>query len=296
MKKKKLLFICNAHAGKGLIKNKLVGILDIFAQAGYETTIHLTQEQGDAISAVKEKEEGFALVVCSGGDGTLDEVVTGMMQSEENIPIGYIPAGSTNDFARSLHIPIDMGKAAGIAVSGNYYACDTGSFNDDFFIYIAAFGIFTEVSYETSQEVKNVLGHMAYILNGMRKLSAIKSYHLKVKTKELDYEDDYIFGMVTNSFSVGGFKSITGKEVRLDDGLFEVTLIRRPKNALELQAILTSLVTEETDETYMHTFKTASVTMFSEEKIPWTLDGEFGGDWGKVMIKNNQKAIRIAVP
>ncbi len=296
MKKKKMLFICNAHAGKGLVKNKLLSILNTFTQAGYEITIHLTQKQGDAVCAVKEREEGYALVVCSGGDGTLDEVVTGMMLSGEKKSIGYIPAGSTNDFAKSLKLPRNMEKAAKTIVDSVYYACDVGSFNDDYFVYIAAFGIFTEVSYETSQEVKNVLGHMAYLLNGMRKLSTIKSYRLKVTAANLEYEDDYIFGMITNSFSVGGFKSITGKEVKLDDGLFEVTLIKRPKNALELQAILTAFVMEEADERYMHTFKASSLQITSEERIPWTLDGEFGGDWQEVSIVNNRRAIEIAVP
>lgn len=296
MEKKKMLFICNAHAGKGLVKNKLLAILNTFTQAGYEITIHLTQKQGDAVCAVKEREEGYALVVCSGGDGTLDEVVTGMMLSGKKKSIGYIPAGSTNDFAKSLKLPRNMEKAARTIVDSVYYACDVGSFNDDYFVYIAAFGIFTEVSYETRQEMKNVLGHMAYLLNGMRKLSSIKSYRLKVTAGNLEYEDDYIFGMITNSFSVGGFKSITGKEVKLDDGLFEVTLIKRPKNALELQAILTSFVMEEADERYMHTFKASSLQINSEERIPWTLDGEFGGDWQEVSIVNNRRAIEIAVP
>lgn len=291
-----MLFICNAHAGKGLVKNKLLAILNTFTQAGYEITIYLTQKQGDAVCAVKEREEGYALVVCSGGDGTLDEVVTGMMLSKEKKSIGYIPAGSTNDFARSLKLPRNMEKAAQTIVDGVYYACDIGTFNDDYFVYIAAFGIFTEVSYETRQEVKNVLGHMAYLLNGMRKLSAIKSYHLKITAGSLQYEDDYIFGMITNSFSVGGFKSITGKEVKLDDGLFEITLIKRPKNALELQAILSSFVMEVADERYMHTFKASSLNITAEESIPWTLDGEYGGDWKEVSIVNNRKAIEIAVP
>ncbi len=298
MKKRKLLFVCNAHAGKGTIKNKLTAILDIFTKAGYEITIHLTQKSGDAVTAICGREPVYQLIVCSGGDGTLDEVVTGMMQcpTEERVPIGYIPTGSTNDFAKSLHIPMNMKNAADVAVSEHYFSCDIGSFNHDFFVYIAAFGIFTEVSYETSQDVKNVLGHMAYILNGMRKISTIKSYHLKVKAGKQEYEDDFIFGMITNSFSVGGFKSITGKKVRLDDGMFEVTLIKVPKNAMELQAILASLVSAETDERYMHTFKAAEIYIESKEIIPWTLDGEFGGGWKRVIIKNNQKAIQVAIP
>lgn len=294
--KKKLLFIYNAHAGKAQIRSKLVGILDVFAQEGYEVTVAPTQKQGDAVCFVREREDYFDMIVCSGGDGTLDEVVTGMVQSKSSLPLGYIPCGSTNDYARSLKIPNNMLRAAYIAVTGETLSCDIGKFNQDAFIYIAAFGLFTDVSYETRQSVKNVLGHMAYILEGMKRIPSVKTYHFKVTYEDVELEDDFIFGMVTNSLSVGGFKRITGKNVELDDGVFEVTLIKMPKNAFELNKILVSLTTRILDTDYMYCFKAAHVTFESEEELPWTLDGEFGGIHRKVDIENLHRALEIKIP
>lgn len=170
---KKLLFVYNPKAGKAGIKSKLADILDIFAGAGYEITILPTRKRDDARAAVAGRSRDYDLVVCSGGDGTLDEAVTGMIQSGFQTPIGYIPAGSTNDFGGSLALPKNMVEAARTIVEGKNFACDVGSFNEDIFVYIAAFGLFTDVSYETGQEMKNMLGHMAYILEGMKRLSAI---------------------------------------------------------------------------------------------------------------------------
>ena len=212
---KKALFILNPHSGKGLIKNHLLEILDILVKADYEVTVYPTQSRGDAERVMRERDKDYALVVCSGGDGTLDEIVTGMIQSGFKTTIGYIPAGSTNDFARSLKSPTTMKKAAEVIAAGNIFACDVGRFNRDVFVYIAAFGLFTEVSYGTPQEMKNMLGHMAYILEGVRQLANIKSYALKVtyvseNGEEKVIEGDFIYGMVTNSHSIGGFKSIAG--------------------------------------------------------------------------------------
>lgn len=296
MAEKKLLFIYNPRAGKGQIKNNLLDILDVFAKAGYEITVHPTQCRKEAIHVAADKTAKYDLVVCSGGDGTLDEVVTGIMKSVRRRPIGYIPAGSTNDFANSLSIPRNMVQAAEAAVNGIPFACDIGSFNESTFVYIAAFGLFTEVSYETRQEVKNVLGHMAYILEGMKKLSSIKSYHLKITTQDTVIEDDFLYGMVTNSVSVGGFKGITGKYVDLSDGVFEVTLVKRPRNLEGLNEILTALTRQDIDTSTMYCFKTSYLKMESEEELAWTLDGEFGGKHTEVVIENQKQALHIMVP
>ena len=218
------------------------------------------------------------------------------MQSNKLVPVGYIPAGSTNDFANSLGIPKNMKAAAETVVDGRLFACDIGAFNDDTFVYIAAFGLFTDVSYETKQEYKNVLGHMAYILEGMKRLPSIKSYQMKFTAENLEIEGDFIFGMITNSMSVGGFKRITGKYVELDDGEFEVTLIKRPTNAIELNQILTDLVNRNIDTDQMYCFKTASLHIESEEEVPWTLDGEFGGKHYVVDMQNRKQALEIRVP
>lgn len=296
MEKKKLLFIYNPKAGKGKIRNSLIDILDTFTKAGYEVTVHPTQYEGEAIEAVRKRAGEYELVVCSGGDGTLDEVVAGVMKSESGRLIGYIPAGSTNDFANSLGLPKNMKNAAEVAVGGRPYACDIGSFNGNSFVYIAAFGLFTEVSYETSQEVKNVLGHMAYLLEGVKKLAAIKSYQMKITTQDTVIEGDFIYGMVTNSISVGGFKGITGKFVDLSDGVFEVTLIKRPKSLEELNHIIGALTLRDIDAAQMYCFKTSYLKIETAEEVAWTLDGEFGGKHTEVVIENRKQALEIMIP
>lgn len=292
---KKLFFVVNGHSGKGQIKNKLLDIIDIMIKEGYHVQVHTTQEREDATKVVREQAKYYDLVVCSGGDGTLDEAVTGMMQSEVRTPLGYIPAGSTNDFANSLEIPKDMIQAAKTAVLGVPFSCDVGEFNGDYFIYVAAFGIFTDVSYATSQELKNALGHVAYILEGAKRLHTIKSYHMRVEYDGNEIEGDFLLGMITNSTSVGGFKNMTGKDVKLDDGMFEVTLIHKPKNIIELNTIIASLTNLKDETDLIDSFRADSVKFYSEEEIPWTLDGEFGGDHKEVQIKDHCKAVDIMI-
>lgn len=292
---KKLLFVYNPKAGKAKIKSKLADIMDVFAAAGFETTVYPTRKKGDAVEIVANRKPIYDLVVCSGGDGTLDEVVTGMTQSSFRTPIGYIPAGSTNDFGGSLHLPKNMVEAAECVVKGRNFPCDVGAFNSDVFVYIAAFGIFTEVSYETDQEIKNALGHMAYVLEGMKRLPSVKPQHLKVTYDDKTIEDDFIFGMITNSVSVGGFKNITGKNVQLDDGVFEVTLIKYPKNPVELTQIMNSLMNRDIDTGTTYCFRTSSIRLESDEEIAWTLDGENGGSHTDVYIENRHRAVEIRI-
>ena len=207
-----------------------------------------------------------------------------------------MPAGTTNDFAKSLKISGNMQKAAADIVNGREYACDAGIFNDDIFVYIAAFGLFTDVSYETKQQVKNVLGHLAYVLEGAKRISSIPVYHIKAEYEGNVLEGDYMFGMITNSRSVGGFSKITGKNVDLNDGLFEVTLIKAPYNMVELNLIVTSILGNKIHSDYMQTFKTSAITVESAEEIPWTLDGEFGGKHKTVSIRNAFQALHLIIP
>lgn len=292
---KKMLFIYNPNSGRGLLKPKLSDVLDIFVKGGYEVTVYPTQKYHDAVRKMGEYEEQYDLVACSGGDGTLDEVVTGMMKREDKVPIGYIPAGTTNDFASSLHISKNMLEAADTVVNGVPFACDVGEFNEDYFVYIAAFGLFTDVSYETKQSMKNVLGHLAYILEGTKRIFNIPSYRIKVTHDGETIEDEFIYGMVTNSRSVGGFKGITGKNVVFDDGKFEVTLFKTPRNPMELNEILGALALRKINPKRMYSFKTNEVHFETEEEIPWTLDGEFGGVHEEVVVKDCQKALEIMV-
>ena len=292
---KKLLFVYNPKAGKALIRNKLADILDIFARAGYELTVVPTQKRGDAREVVEKRTDDYEIVACSGGDGTLDEVVTGMIRSGIRTPIGYIPAGSTNDFGGSLSLPKKMVNAAETIVQGRNFPCDVGTFNDDIFVYIAAFGLFTDVSYETGQDMKNILGYIAYLLEGMKRLSSVHSFPMKACWEGNEVEEDFIFGMITNSVSVGGFKNITGKHVKLDDGVFEVTLIKNPKNPVELNNIMLALLNRNIDSDAMYCFRTAELSLESEESVAWTLDGENGGSHKKVVIRNMYRGMEIRV-
>ena len=288
-----MLFVFNPKAGKGKIKTHLLDIVDIFSSHDYEIIIRSTQAPRDAYEKAKEYANSVDMIVCSGGDGTLDEVVTGIMEAESSVPIGYIPAGSTNDFANSLFMPKNMTKVAEMIMEEELYHCDIGRFNQKTFAYVAAFGLFTDVSYETDQDLKNVLGHVAYVLEGVKRLFDIKSYHMKVTSDEVQAEDDFIVGMITNSRSVGGFKNLTGKNVDMNDGLFEVTLIAHPKNPLQLQEIITALVMAADNTDLIYSFKTKKLTIESDEEVPWTLDGEFGGDHSYVDIENRHKALNL---
>ena len=292
---KRMLFVYNPNAGKGLLKPKLSDVLDIFVKAGYEVVVYPTQCYKDGYRKICSMEDQYDLVVCSGGDGTLDEVVTGMMKRKKRVPIGYIPTGTTNDFASSLHISKDILSAAYTAVHGNPFACDIGTFNQDVFVYVAAFGLFTDVSYQTNQNLKNAIGHAAYVLEGAKRLSNIPSYRIRITHDGEVIEDEFMIGMVTNSKSVAGFRSIMGKKVLFDDGEFEVTLIRKPKNPIELQEIITSLLIESFDTDNMYTFKANSITFEAESEIPWTLDGEFGGQHEFVEIRNRKQALEIMI-
>ncbi|MCI8713333.1 MAG: YegS/Rv2252/BmrU family lipid kinase [Ruminococcus sp.] len=292
---KKMLFIYNPNAGMGLLKPQLSDVLDTFVKGGYEVTVYPTQQRQDAMEKTRAYTEKYDLVVCSGGDGTLDEVVTGMSMREERVSIGYIPAGTTNDFASSLHIPRDMLEAAEVAVNGKPFPCDVGAFNDNYFVYIAAFGLFTDVSYETDQRMKNILGHLAYVLEGTKKIFNVPSYRIRVSHDGERVEDEFMFGMVTNSRSVGGFKGIIGQNVAFDDGLFEVTLIKTPRTPMDVNEIVTALLGKQIDSTHMYCFRTGSIRFESGEEIPWTLDGEFGGNHGEVLIENRKKELQIMV-
>lgn len=293
---KKLLFVFNPHSGKGLIRQHLMTIVDTFVKGGYEVTVHPTQAQLDAYEKIASRCEDFDAVVCSGGDGTLNEAIKALMTSGKRVPLGYIPSGTMNDFASSLGIPRDMPEAAARVVEGQTVTVDAGSFNEEYFTYIAAFGAFTDVSYETPQQMKNMFGSLAYIMEGMKRLNTAKSYHVAVTHDDETIEDDFIFGMVSNSTSVGGFKGLCGTEVLLDDGVFEVLLIKTPKNLAEFQLTINSFLKRELDSKYFVSFKAKKVEFHSDGDLPWTLDGEFGGNCRNVTVKNNCRAVDIFAP
>jgi YegS/Rv2252/BmrU family lipid kinase len=290
---KKLLFVYNPHSGKGQIASYLSDIIDVFVKNEYEVTVYPTQSRGYAKKLVSDVGSNYDMIVCSGGDSTLNETISGMMTLSEKPTLGYIPAGSTNDFAQSIKLSKDMVESANMAMEGMPIAVDIGSFNKKNFVYVAAFGTFTNVSYATPQDMKNVLGHSAYVVEAVKELASIQSYHLRVKHNNGIEEGEYIYGMISNSISVGGLKGITGKNIVLDDGLFEMTLVKKPKNPLDLNLIIGNLLGIDVKSDCVTTVKASKIRIESTEKIPWVLDGEFGGDLKKVNIDNNKRAIKI---
>lgn len=290
----KTLFIYNPHAGHMQIKYNLYDVINTLSSAYNDLNVYASTKQKDVINYLKKNGPKYDLVIVSGGDGTLSEAVNGIMNLENKPNIGYIPAGSTNDYATSLKLSKDMEKCAKqIIEHKDVKKIDIGKFNDDYFVYIAAFGAFTEVSYSTSQDVKNAIGRLAYILNGIKELSKIKTYKLRIDTDKEACEDKYIYGMITNSLSVGGLYSLNSRNVKLDDGLFEVMLIKAPKDLLELEEITAYLINPKLKTNLVQTFKTKSITIETKEKMPWTLDGEYGGSPTKVQIDNLEKVITL---
>ena len=294
MKNKQMLFLYNPNAGRGGIKQHLSDVLELFVKAGYEVVVYPTHSGEDTFETVRDFTYPYDIVACSGGDGTLDSVVSGMVARTERIPIGYMPAGTTNDFASSLGIPKNTLNAARQIVEGYPFACDIGLLGERTFVYVAAFGMFTDVSYETSQEVKNVIGQAAYLLEGVKRLSKVPKYHIRVSYDDQVIEDDFILGMVTNTKSVGGFRSIIGSKVVFDDGQFEVTLVRYPKKITDLPVIAGALLAQKKDE-HIVQFRASEISFDAFEEISWTRDGEYGGTFEHVGVKNLNKAVRIMV-
>lgn len=291
---KKLMFIFNPRSGKEQIRGQLMGILDIFTKAGFDIHVHVTQSQKDCAEWVRDYADRMDVLVVSGGDGTLNEAVTGMVNLERIPLLGYIPAGSTNDFAASLGLPKSMQEAAADIVEGSPYPIDIGRFcKDQYFVYIAGFGAFTEVSYLTPQDKKNWLGHNAYVLEGVKSLAGLKPRHMRVEWDDQVLEEDFVFGMVTNTISVGGFKGLVNQSVALNDGEFEVLLIRMPRTPVDLTNIINYMFLKEEPNEYVYKFKTRAIRMVSDAPVDWVLDGEFGGSRTEVEIVNLQKKIRI---
>lgn len=290
---KRMLMIFNAHAGTMKLKNYFMQVVDLFCEHNIDVTVYSTKIKGDATRVVKQRAKEFDLLVCCGGDGTLNEVVTGMMQIKDSPPIGYIPAGTTNDFAASMQIPLNILQAAKQIVCGTEYKLDVGAFNTRHFCYVASFGAFTESSYSAPQKMKNTLGHLAYVLEGVKDLSNIRPYKLRIETPKETWEGEYLFGSVSNSTSLGGVLKLNPNEVQMDDGLFEVLLIKAPKTPAEMQKIINGLLTQQYDGEIISFFSTPAITFYPTPIIPWALDGEYEKGAEEVRIRNLQQAIRL---
>ncbi|MBR7143240.1 MAG: YegS/Rv2252/BmrU family lipid kinase [Clostridia bacterium] len=275
--KKKALFLFNPQAGKSQVKNNLMGIIDLFVKQGYDVNVHPTQAPGEVTNLLSESASEYDLLLLAGGDGTLNEAVNGLMNCEVRPVIGYIPAGTVNDVASSLHIPKNIRKAAAKVAYGHPYSYDVGAFNQRHFIYTAAFGAFTAASYATPRNSKKTLGRTAYLLEGIRSLSSIKGYRVRIEYDGGCLEDDFLLGMVTNSTSVGGFKLFDRERISLNDGLLEASLIKMPRTPLEFQHLLNALSSRKADDQTVTVLKSAAFKITTTEELAWTLDGEYGG-------------------
>ncbi len=293
---KNLLFVVNPRSGKEQLRTRLLDIIDLFNKYGYKVTIHITQDSQDASQVVRECAQGQDLLVCSGGDGTLNEVVSGLMSLDRDCrpPVGYIPSGSTNDYASSLALPKKLLSAAQTAVAGKPFPVDVGQFGaEKYFVYVAAFGAFTEVSYSTPQETKNLLGHQAYMLEAVKRIPTLKSYAMRFEWEGKELEEEFILGLVTNTISIGGFKGLVGLDVALDDGEFEVLLIRRPRTPRDIASIASYLVQKEGENDCVYQFRAKNLHICSQEPVDWSLDGEYGGSHKEILIENRNRAVTL---
>lgn len=293
---KQLLFFINAHAGKSSIREDIIDVLDIFTKNGWLVTTYITQKPGEIQELLPQYAPHFDLVVASGGDGTLNETLSGMMLCKEKLPIGYLPTGTTNDFANSIGLPKATIEAAQVAVQGKAFPCDVGIFNNRYFAYVAAFGIFTEVSYSTPQPAKNILGRAAYILEGIKSLTEVKTYKMQVEYEGGQISGEFLFGMVSNSTSVGGFSLSNWLDVSMNDGLLEVILIRKPQSPQEFQSTIAALIRNDLAHGCIYHFQTKAVRLSCLDALPWTLDGEFGGNLNEVQISLAEQALTIMIP
>ncbi len=290
---KKMLFLMNPYAGTRRANRYLTQILSVFNRAGYTVVTHMTAGPGDGAAAVERLAPYMDTVVCCGGDGTFNETVNGLLRSGADIPIGYIPAGSTNDFAAGLHLPTNIMEAANAIVEGQPHSYDVGCFGQRYFAYVASFGSFTRSSYATPQNIKNALGHTAYILEGIQELSQIRKLHMRLELDEETIEDDFIFGAISNSTSIGGILTLDPRQVDMCDGKFELLLVRAPRDLLEISECIRALRTQRYNCNMITFRSTTHVRVTDGAELVWTLDGERQDGAPVVDIHNHHLAIRL---
>ncbi len=289
------LLIINPVAGTLKARRSVLDIIDVFCKKGWRVTVETTQRRGHCTElAAKAKDEGYELIVCSGGDGTLNEAISGVIKSGSGIPIGYIPQGSTNDFASTLGLPSDPKKCALAITREKPLKIDVGSFNGDrYFSYIASFGAFTDTSYNVPQEAKNVLGHLAYVLGGISELGALHSERVKIVTDQRTHEGSYLFGAISNTTSVAGLVKLDPKYVDLQDGVFEVILIREPQTLFDVNEIINGIGTSDFKGKMFDFFRASKLTVETEPGLKWSLDGEGAECDGHVSIAKLHGAVPL---
>lgn len=296
MRQKKMLLVFNPRSGKGEFAGSLFDVIDRFTKSGWLVTAYPTQAPRNAYEMILQSGTEYDCVVCSGGDGTVSEAVDALMALPEKPVFGCIPSGTTNDFASSLNLPRDILQAAANIAEGIPFAIDVGKFGGGYFSYVAAFGMFTDVTYDTPQGLKNLLGHAAYILESVKRLGSIQAHECKITADGETFSGHFILALITNSTSVGGFKVPQEDSVLLDDGLFELLLLKKPRRFVDLQNIVASLLNRELYTDSLIVRKASKVRVVSKQPLNWTLDGEFGGSTTDVLIENQSKALEILVP
>ena len=291
---KKLLFIVNPISGQKKAVKFLPEIISLFNRANYEVITYMTGDRGDATRMAALRGGDVDLVVCCGGDGTFNETITGLLENNIQVPVGYIPSGSTNDFASSMKLSTNPLKAAQDIIEGSAFSYDVGKFGSRYFSYVASFGAFTQTSYTTPQGIKNILGHTAYVLSGISELSQIRKEHVRMEIDGEIVEDDFVFGAISNSTSVGGILTLDPSLVDMGDGLFEILLVRAPRNLLEITECLQALQTQDYNNCAMVTFRSArKVRILASSDMPWTLDGEREEGHLEVIAENIHHAIQL---
>ena len=292
---KPVLFIYNPGAGKGKIKSSLSDVLVVLSAMGRPIVVHPTAAVRDATHYIATQGANYSLIVCSGGDGTFSECINGLLElpKESRPGLGYLPTGTTNDCAASLKLSTNPIEAAKNAVFGKPFSMDVGKLNNRYFTYVAAFGAFTNVSYDTPQNLKNTLGQLAYVVNGAMQLPNLRTHHVRVTFDGQVVEDDFIYGMISNSESVAGIKGLTGKDVFLHDGVFELTLVKEPKKLSDYADILTALTTVGHQSPLVTTAKVSRLHLHFDEPMSFTLDGEYGGHYTDVTVHTIPRAVNI---
>lgn len=293
---KKILLIVNPRAGMRKVNRYLPDIIRLFSDNGYRCETYVTGSQGDATQYLKNYEETCDLVVCAGGDGTLNETVAGLLMAGIQCPVGYIPAGTTNDYASSIGLSNDVMRAARDIMNGCPQAFDVGTFNGRYFIYTASCGAFARASYTTSQAAKNVLGHLAYVLEGVKDLPSIRPLKLHIEAEGRCMEEDFIFCSITNSTSIGGILKLDAQLVALNDGKFEVTLVKNPTTPAQLSRILSGLTSLDIPNEMIYFFSADRISIVSQNAIEWTLDGERAPETTEVSLLNLRSAVQIIIP
>jgi len=292
---KKMLFVMNPYAGTRKANRHLADILTIFNRAGYTVTVHMTAGSGDCERITALMAADFDLLVCAGGDGTFSEMVNGLKKTGLDIPLGYIPCGSTNDFANALHLSKNILQAARDIVEGQPQHFDIGQFGSRYFTYVASFGAFTRTSYATPQNVKNALGHAAYILGGIQELSQLHKEHIRIETEDQIIDDDFLFGAICNSTSVGGILTLDPKQVDMADGKFELLLVRAPKDILEIPECIGALQSKKYNCAMVTFLSTSRLKVVADPEMSWTLDGERGEGAPEIHITNIHHAIQLMI-